>query len=250
MDLDEHGQPQRASRAMQSRQRRVVERADDEQHGVGAGQARLEQLVFVDDEILAQHRHVDGRADGGEVSQRAVEERRLGQHRNGYRAARRVGLGSRDRVVVLGQDPAGRRPPFALRDHVDGARPRHGLGESGAPRDWTGHGLSFERLEGQPRPSDLEIARACRRRSPRAGQARRWSRRGSGRGHETVERRGRMAAVDRRRRARQALAERRGSSGHEERGPRIQQDDVTRRPVLAAEHSMDDGGVADGIAAA
>ena len=49
---------------------------------VGAGRPRLEQLILGDDEVLAQQRDVDGRAHRTQMLERAVEERRLGQHRN------------------------------------------------------------------------------------------------------------------------------------------------------------------------
>ena len=75
------------ARCVQSHELLLVERGDDQQHRVGARRTRLEQLVLVHDEVLAQERNLHRAADGGEVLERAIEERRLGQHRDGRRAS-------------------------------------------------------------------------------------------------------------------------------------------------------------------
>ena len=75
---------------VQRLQLRRAQRRDNQQHRVGAGRLRLEQLILRDDEILAQQRDVDRRAHRRQVLERAVEERRLGQHRDRRRAGRRV----------------------------------------------------------------------------------------------------------------------------------------------------------------
>ena len=74
------------------------------------------ELILSDDEVLAQQRHGDCRADLREVIEAAVEERRLGQHRNRRRARRCIGGRVRGRIVVLAQDALRRRPPLALGD--------------------------------------------------------------------------------------------------------------------------------------
>ena len=87
VDLDQRGHPQAVHLAEQAGQGRLVERGDDEQDEVGAVGSRLEHLVGVDDEVLAQHRDVDRGADGREVSQGATEAALLGQDADGARPA-------------------------------------------------------------------------------------------------------------------------------------------------------------------
>ena len=78
--LDQHGQAELAGLVVQPAQGVVVERGDDEQRQVGAGGAGLDQLVAGDDEVLAQHRDVDGGADGAQVVEAAAEAALLGEH--------------------------------------------------------------------------------------------------------------------------------------------------------------------------
>ena len=54
--LDQHGQAELAGLVVQPVQVVVVERRDDQQRQVGTGRPGLEQLVAVDDEVLAQQR--------------------------------------------------------------------------------------------------------------------------------------------------------------------------------------------------
>jgi hypothetical protein len=56
VDFGDNRHPETESRRLQRREPRVVERSDDEQDAIGAKRARLDDLVLVDDEILAQHR--------------------------------------------------------------------------------------------------------------------------------------------------------------------------------------------------
>src|SRR5207237_459103 len=59
----------------------------DQEHGVGAGRPRLVQLVLIDDEVLAQDRQSARPAGEAQILERAIEMRRLGQHRQRTRAA-------------------------------------------------------------------------------------------------------------------------------------------------------------------
>ena len=68
---------------------------DDQQHGVRPGRPGLEQLILGDDEILPQHGHIHGSADRLQIKERAVEERRLGEHGNRGGARRCVAAGNR-----------------------------------------------------------------------------------------------------------------------------------------------------------
>ena len=104
--LDQRRQPQLPGTRLQRLERRLIERGDDQQHGVGPRGTRLEQLVLVHHEVLAQQRHVHGRAHGLQVRQRAVEERRLGEHRDGGGAAPGIGARNPHRVVIGRQHAA------------------------------------------------------------------------------------------------------------------------------------------------
>ena len=107
----------------------IAQGGDDQQHGVRAGGACLDELVLVDDEVLAEQRHRDGGPDCLEVRQVAVEERRLGEHR--YRRGASALVAGRDgrRHVVLAKHAARRRSPLALRDHLQ-ARRSEGVSEA------------------------------------------------------------------------------------------------------------------------
>jgi hypothetical protein len=97
------------------------EDSNDEQCGVCAVGPRLEQLVRVDDKVLAQHadagreaRRLERGAHRGEVLERALEPRRLGEDGDGARAGHRVREGLLRRVGV-GRDVAlGGRGPLHL----------------------------------------------------------------------------------------------------------------------------------------
>ena len=99
--LDEAGQPQRMRVVEQLPECAVVERGDNQQCGVRARRRRFQQLVSRNDEVLAQQRHRNRRTRAFEVLERAVEERRLGQHRDRRRAGRRIAARMRGRVVVV-----------------------------------------------------------------------------------------------------------------------------------------------------
>src|SRR5882672_2388085 len=88
----------------------LVEDADDEQGGVGQHDARLVELVLVDDEVLAEDGEASGIADGAEVVDGALEELLVGEDGDGARAALAVG----DRLL--------RRAEIRLEDALHGGR--------------------------------------------------------------------------------------------------------------------------------
>ena len=61
-------------------QQSIVEGGDDQQDRVRAGGSGLEQLVLVDEKILAEQRHRHRLADRNQVVERAVKKSGLGQH--------------------------------------------------------------------------------------------------------------------------------------------------------------------------
>ena len=96
-----------------------LERGDDQQHGVGAVDRRLDELVLVDDEVLAKQRQLRRGPRGAQVLQRAAEAAVLGQDRERRRTAPLVG---RDQVGDLGAGPdlaGARRSPLELGDQRD-----------------------------------------------------------------------------------------------------------------------------------
>ena len=66
----------RASRPVDVLAETLAEHAHHQQHRVGAVRPRDEELHGVDDEVLAQHGHVDRVGDVGEVVERAAERSR------------------------------------------------------------------------------------------------------------------------------------------------------------------------------
>ena len=90
--------------------RRVVERRHDQQDAVGADRARLEHLVGVEDEVLAQAGQGDRRARLPRGAVGALEIALLGQHREAGGAAR--GIGARE--APAGRNRRGSGPGSAM----------------------------------------------------------------------------------------------------------------------------------------
>ena len=137
---------------MQPAQLVVVERGDDQQHQVGAGGAGLDQLVAVDDEVLAQHGYVDRGPHRAQVVEAAAEPALLGEHADRGGTAGGVLPGQRGRVGDLGEVALARAAPLDLGDHARARRPqvRHrvarrvDVGERGPQ---VGHGIAASRRE-------------------------------------------------------------------------------------------------------
>ena len=108
-------------------------RRDNQQHGIGAGGPRFEDLIVGHHEVLAKQRNIDCRTDHPQVIERPIEEGRLGQHRNRRRACASVVRRDRHRVVVRAQDPSRRRAALALGNHVDPVGACERRQESGPP---------------------------------------------------------------------------------------------------------------------
>ena len=178
VDLDEHVEAELAGLARAaSAACAVVERGDDQQHRVGAGGARLVQLVGVDDEVLAQHRQRAGGAGGAQVLERAVEVGLLGEHetrRRRRRARRRATSSAHDRRRSRSDPAEGER---RLNSAIT-ARP----GAASAARKACAKGWAARRRFSTSAPTRA-AARACARSRARtwratSGRARRWRSRG------------------------------------------------------------------------
>ena len=81
MDFHQHVETQLQRLVAKANQLRLIQRRNDQQHAVGAQRARLEQLVVVDHEILAQHRQRAGVARFDQILVGTLEEIDIGEHR-------------------------------------------------------------------------------------------------------------------------------------------------------------------------
>ena len=188
------------------------------------------------------------RAHRAQVRERAVEERRLGQHGDRRRAGRRVAARDRHRIVVGAQHAARRRSALALGDDVDAigaaerrakrARPRRRARPRGAPASPIGSRASrtstirrvaativSSRSAGAP--VDWRHALRSRRAARRPSRATRAVRASAARRRSSMARDARRmpSSIDA------------GLAGDEQRRARVQQHDVARRPALAGEHA-------------
>src|ERR1019366_8294904 len=121
--LHERVEPERRRAREKRRQLAGPKRGDDEQHRIGAGGLRLQELILRDDEVFAQQRRVDRRSNRRQVLDGPVEERRLGQHRNGRGSRVDISPCDRHRIVLRAQNAARRRSPLALGDDVHPIEP-------------------------------------------------------------------------------------------------------------------------------
>jgi hypothetical protein len=104
VDLNERGETECPRLTQQVLQLDVVERAGNQKHCIRSRLRSFDKLVRSDYEVFPQQRNVNGLPDGVKMLERAVEERRFGQHRDRGGPGVRVGLRVRRRVVVLSQD--------------------------------------------------------------------------------------------------------------------------------------------------
>ena len=116
--LDERVEPEPLGVGHQRRGRRVVEVAEDEERGVGAGFAHLAQMLGRREEALREERDVGHGPGGAEVVERAGEAL-VDEHRDRARAGARVRrddvLDARVRTDVAHR----RRAPLELGDRAE-----------------------------------------------------------------------------------------------------------------------------------
>src|SRR6185437_1801600 len=94
----------------------VFEGGDDQQDGVCAQSARLGDLIFVDDELLAQRRQRACVARLDQVFGSTLEKGPVGQHREAGRSRLFVRRGDGVRVERIAQDAPARARPLDFRD--------------------------------------------------------------------------------------------------------------------------------------
>ena len=95
MDFGEHIETELGGGRRQLSGRCIGQRRHDQQDAVGPDAPAFQDLIRVEDEILAQHRQTDRLARRGEVVIAALEIGHVGQHRQAAGAARRIGAGER-----------------------------------------------------------------------------------------------------------------------------------------------------------
>ena len=150
MDFDQHVQARLLGERRQVRQCRRCQGGDDEQHAVRAEGPRLEHLVGVDDEVLAQHRQAARTAGRLEMAVRALEIALVGEHREAGGAGPLVGRGDGRRVEVPANHAGARRGALDLRDHRR-ALGAHGVQKAPRWRHVLGRAAHFR--QGPPLPA-------------------------------------------------------------------------------------------------
>ena len=121
MHLDEHIEADLPSAEHILQKLGGREDARDQENGVCAEHARLEDLVLVDDEILAQERQIDERAHASQVLVR-TEEMRIGMNRQHRSAVLRVDAREFIHRMRAAQPSFGRRLQLALGNEIPVAR--------------------------------------------------------------------------------------------------------------------------------
>src|SRR5881628_525714 len=122
--LDQRREAESLRGGEQLREPRGLEDRDDQEHRVGAGRARLPELVLVDREVLAQERHVDRRAYATQIVEAPLEVFLVGEDRDRVGAVARVRGGEGDRIEAAREDAARRRGLLHLGDQADRRRRR------------------------------------------------------------------------------------------------------------------------------
>src|SRR5688572_21492145 len=109
---------------MQSFERRERERGHYQQDRIGAGRTSFENLIAIDDEVLAQYRQLGRRPNGREMIEMPIEERRFSEYGDRRGAGPVVPLRNRCRIVVGFQNAARWRAALAFGNDVEAVRSR------------------------------------------------------------------------------------------------------------------------------
>ena len=105
MHLDQRRHAQRTGQLIERLQLRVVERRHDQQDRVRAIHAGLIQLILVDDEIFTQRGQQRNRSGRHQISERALKEALIGQHRQRRRAVIIIRLRQLLHIIIGAQQP-------------------------------------------------------------------------------------------------------------------------------------------------
>ena len=119
MNLDQRGEAGGAGQRVEVAELVIGENRDDQENRVRAPLDGLENLAFVDDEILAQQRQFHRRANLPEIIQRALEKLFIRQHRETTRTRALVVARNSHRIEIRANDSRGRRRLLDLGDQRD-----------------------------------------------------------------------------------------------------------------------------------
>ena len=119
--LDERVEPELSRVGVQRGRTLVVEVAQEQEHGVRAGELRLEQLQLLGEEALREQRHVRRGPRRLHVRERAAEAL-VDEDRDCGRARALERNGELDRVGARAQVSGGRRAPLHLGDRTETGR--------------------------------------------------------------------------------------------------------------------------------
>jgi len=114
--LDQDSQPERTGGRFQVFKPCAIKRSDDQQYTVGSPRARLRDLVFVHDEVLAQDRQCAGGARCVEMLGCALKKRHVGQYRQAGSATTGITRTDRGGIKVSAQHSFGWRCLLHFRD--------------------------------------------------------------------------------------------------------------------------------------
>ena len=117
MHFDQYVETDRLGSRRQFGHQHVVQRRDDQQDAVGTDRPRLDDLVRIDHEVLADHRQRTGGPRFLQIGIGALEEVHVGEHRQARRATRLVAAGDLRRDEVFAQHALARRCLLDLGDH-------------------------------------------------------------------------------------------------------------------------------------
>ena len=122
MGFDQCGHAQIVGELHQLGEAVIVKRRDDEEHQIRSMRPGFPDLVFIGDEVLAQHRNMHGLAHLVEIDKAAEESTPFRQHGDCACSPGLVFACQRGRIGNIGQMPFGRRCAFDFRDD------RYGIG--------------------------------------------------------------------------------------------------------------------------
>ena len=136
VDFDQHIHLEIMRRLVECARRVVLDGSHDDEDRVGAPGARLEHLIGIIHEVLAQNGQMHRAARGDEMLWPALERRRVGQNREACGMALRIGDRQRRRIEI-GADQAFRRAgllDFARSARTGRLRARPAIGLDEAAR--------------------------------------------------------------------------------------------------------------------
>ncbi len=128
----------------------------NQQHGIGSGCPRLEDLVRVQHKILAQQGQADRGANQWQKIQVPLKKMFLGQHADAGGAGGLVDFCNGDGIKVLPDDSCRGTGPFDFGNQADGLVVGEGLQK--IPDRWSLFGILLQLLEGDAHPRGGDFA--------------------------------------------------------------------------------------------